>query len=270
LGEDERRTFLTSVTQYIQPRDIRDPDTGVVIKTIRNQLPPHVIDALRAQDWSIRDNKLVQGAVEPGAVELGAVELGAVEPGAMAQLREELIQSETSILHNVLSGNLTGPIPAIQRVGGKIPLIGGMFRSDRPVSAKTAFETGVTRLVRSLQTSPKFAMMEREDVIKRLSVAVRVIDNAQNFISEMAGIDQFLDVIGANATDILGLAREMVSTEDVQQAQTIVNDIEMFRALLGPEIIQSDPEYDRFKANNPAGTQFLWNGPDGWAIWSLD
>lgn len=242
--EQEDRTYLQAVTNFTQPRQVQNPDTGVM-ETVRPQIPPFVADALRMRGFDIPASTVtdVTGApVLTGVTPTPAQQQGAAQPGAeQAEGEAEAEEPDVGLQGKTIyemAPILTGPGPVIGRKLGGIPGLGGPAPEMR--SAKKFVETTQRELVRVLQNNPKYAETERQGIAEEIDLVGQFLLGETAYRQDILGLDQALARREETARRTAESPR--VSRDERQHALNVANGLAEFRKNLIPPVVTTVEE----------------------------
>lgn len=165
-------------------------------------------------------------------------------------------------------GNITGPVPALARWASSIPFLG--INHPEQVSAGSMVPQIRNRIVKALQTNPRYATSERESIIADLNLDPKAFDTPQAYLGRLVGLDQALEDIQEENFEVMTGKRQLVSGETRQHAMDTFQLVDRARQRLMPPRIESKEQLEAFAENNPAGTKFTAKDSDGnWRIWRV-
>lgn len=275
MSEFQKRQFIQAANQYIQPKRVLNPDTGVV-EVVQNKLPAFVVDALRAggivvpqeATGGLGDTADTQPAPdstpEPTPTETKQPSTAPAKEGTEPRAQTSIPGGQT-VFELAGESLVTGPLPSIGERLGRLPLIGG--GAPEMTRARTIVPQLHRDLIRVLQNNPRYAEGERQAIEKETSIEPRFFDNASAFQQRLIGIDDALEVRLKNA--LKTAASEKVGREERTHALNIANAISQFRESLMPPRMNSVEEAREFAASQPPGAKFLFKRPDGnWGIFA--
>lgn len=229
-SEAEDRRFLAAITQYTQPKQIQNPDTGIM-ETTRPTLPVFVSEALQRRGFNLPSDQPAQMPApspapttqeQPSSLGTGQ------EQGGQAPRNLPTTSGKTVF---DLAGLITGPVPAAAEAASRTPLVGQVFRAPQITQARTFMSQAQRDLVRVLQNNPRFAEGERRAIEKEVDISPSVFDDPNAFKDRMIGVDDALSNRLKNALNTAQSNR--VGKEERIQAMNIANAIVNFRELLG-------------------------------------
>lgn len=292
LTPEQERAFIAAVTEYRQPKQFRDPDTGLM-QTRRNEVPSFVRDAFDARGMTLPGGDATVAPAD-AALDLGGTSGSSsptkptpetaetpeqVEAAKFPTLPEDAVIPDPStampeegaggtLLHEVQSGNVTGPVPIFGRLAARIPGLG--VNAPEMTQAGTMFPLMRNRLIKALQTNPRFAVAERQDIMKDIDIDPKVFDSPQAFTERLIGVDRALESIENEVRDVVTGSRSLVSGETRQHALDTLQSVQNFRKIMMPPRMKSRQEAEEFVKSNPSGTQFVAQDDDGsWKIFEV-
>lgn len=279
LSPEEERAFLLSVYDYRQPE--RDPDTGLINR--RPELPDFVRDAFRHRGMSIPGLDGPAPARSESESTARLAQMGGGDPAqALTEQAAATQQTPTiprdaviptwgggrTVADEVLAGNVTGPAPELARGLSRLPGLGIDFPEQ--VSAKQMVPLLRDRIVKALQTNPRYATSERQSIIENLMLDPGLIDTPQNFMDRLISMDRTLEIIEGEMEAVVGGQRTRVSGETRQHAMDTLQTIRHYRDYWLPTRIESKAARDRFIEQAAPGTRFTAKDDQGrWRIWKV-
>ena len=248
--------FVTAVTDYAQPRQVPDPDTGLPTM-VRPVLPPQVQEAIKARP-DVYDQLRRSGVIVEGdrPMAMAGEEIPALTPPPRNK----------SVAQLALEGLVTGPVAAVGELAGRTPGLGGM--APEMTQARSYVPLLQRDLTRVLQNNPRYAEGERQAIEREINISPRVFDNPQAFVDRLVGIDQALDIRYKNALKTAGSPK--VSSIERRHAMNVANALENFRGnLLPPRFEKPDEGFENWRATAEPGSVFLVKTPAGWELKKL-
>jgi len=216
LGEQDERVFQSALTEWLQPRSVPNPDTGVM-ELITPTLPPFVAEAL--------DRRGIDPAIYTAAAEGAANAEVDFSAGGIPTLPPDKTMWGMAEL-------VAGPGPAIRTALDKNPFLGGLFSSPEQTEARAAVEGWVNSFVKVLQTNTKSAV-ERVELKKELGLSPDFWDRPEAYRSRLIGKDVALETMKAAAISVLQAPQSKSTVEDRQEALNRINAIISFQAVMG-------------------------------------
>jgi hypothetical protein len=182
---------------------------------------------------------------------------------------------QPSVGELALSGQVTGPIPALARFLTRIPGLGIDFPEQASIAAE--LPNIRNRIVKALQTNPRYAVMERQDIIANLDIDPKLVDSPQAFVNRLIGVDQFLERLENEMFEVVTGRAQLVSGETRQHAMDTWNTVRYWRGHLLPQRLETREQIERFRDQMPPGTTFTARnrdvlgpeGGEGWGIWQV-
>lgn len=311
LSEEEERTFHSAVAQVRERRT--DPDTGLEIVP---SVPDFVEDSYRTRRVPIPgvESDLVNrpGVDQPVSDQPGKnqAQTGSPPPRNEAESIQQLSQiagedpneavrdrqqtqqqydtlptdaqipawgEGRTIADEVLSGNVSGPTPSIARWLARVPGLG--IRFPEQTSAKQTLSILRNRLVKALQTNPRFAVTERQSIIEDIDIDPSIMDNPQSFMDRLIGVDRQLASLQQEMEQVVSGNRATVSGESRQHAMDTLQTIRYVRGAFLPTRLETRDQVLDFMEDAESGTRFTAKesavlGEEGddntWRIWSVD
>lgn len=273
-SEEERRLFETAVTEYTQARPIIDPVTNRPMvdpqtgepMTVRNELPSFARGLL---DQSTPGAPKPRAQPKPIEADTTQEYTTLPEDAQIPPPDPEGVGGRATLLDHVLAGDVTGPIPSIQRFASRVPGLG--VRADEERSAAKLMEGMTTRLTRALRTNPRFVEGERKELVEKIGLNPQVFDTPQAFAADMAGIDQTLELIESEMRQVVEGRAPMVTGETRGLAADTLHAIENYRKIATPPRIESEQQYEEFAQSAPPGTRYMAQDEDGnWQIYEVE
>lgn len=174
---EQDRRFVTALTNYLQPEQYQDPDTGLMV-TRRNELPSYVRRAAEARGFQIDAES---GAIQPPqdftlrpqqdpqdqAVAQAAAQQMPTVPEESAIPPQD--PGTPTLYEQFESGDVTGPVPTVRR--GIFRLTGDMFvDAAQETEAHTFVSSLKERLIDALRRNPRYAEGEAQRLFKAVDV----------------------------------------------------------------------------------------------------
>lgn len=264
LTPEQERTFLTAITNLRQPQTYRDPDTGLTVER-RNELPDFARRALTQRGYQLTDQGIIAPQRVPQGPEAQAATQAAENSTIPADMQVVAPEEGMPTLYEIgLSGNLTGPIPAIRRFLTRIPGLGINF--DEATSLKQYVTQMNRRVINSLRQNPRYAEGERQDLMASLELDPAIFDSPQSYGARVIGVDDALATIEQELTEVTTNRRELVSGETRQMAMDTLNNVRNFRQQLIPPRATNRQQVEQLIENSPPGTKFLYKSGDQWIM----
>lgn len=164
-----------------------------------------------------------------------------------------------------MGNEFTGPESAIRNLVGSIPFFG--TGGGESTSARQALPIVFKRLVKALQTNPRYAGTERESIENDLSVEPRLWDNSTAFLERMVGIDQALERLEQDSLTALG---SKISLDQRKHELNTLQSITAFRRVLMPPRLETPQLEQEFERENPHGTRVLVKRGNSWVFGRVD
>lgn len=235
LTPDQERVFIAASTQYQQPRQYQNPDTGQ-LETSRPELPPFVADALRKRGQRVPASRPNPFIDEPKP--------GRPQPAPSAERPSKTAWD--------LAPLTTGPVPAAAEMLSRTPLVGDMVQAPQFTQARAFIPQLQRDLVRTLHNNVRYPEGERKAIEKDISIEPRLFDNQVAYRNRLVGIDDALEVRERNAYATAQSAR--VGRDERVQAMNVLNALRNFRENLGvPPRIRTEAEYNEL----PSGGVYI-------------
>ena len=242
--EAQDRQFSSAVTQYTQPIQYQNPDTGL-LETRRPQLPSFATEALRRRGIEPPQTEPRTGL--PGGQSGTGQPIAAEPAGSPAPTGKSIWD---------LSRLATGPLPAAAELAGRTPLLGEFVQAPQMTQARNFIPIVQNNLVRVLQNNPRYAEGERTAIKEEISIEPAVFDTPSAFRNRLIAIDDALQV--REQTAFKTAQSNMVGREERVQAMNILNGLIMFRQNLRvPVRVKNVADW----AKVPAGNEYI--DPDG-------
>jgi hypothetical protein len=239
---EQDRQFVTAVTQYTQPTETKDPETGLT-KLFQPRLPDHVQLAIQTRNLNPRD--LVSGESQvpviskPKVGEIPTTADMASRSIATGANINELPKEVKTVVENApaatfldLAETGTGLVPVL--VGGvmkRVPLdIAGSIAPQFQQS--TALLSGLNnRLVTALQENPRLSEGERKSIKSELDTLPTLLTNTIAFQNKAIAIDAMLESIENRENSIIN--NEKTGVENRKNAQAKLETMKQMRDIIG-------------------------------------
>jgi hypothetical protein len=140
---------------------------------------------------------------------------------------------------------VTGPISGATQTLSGIAGVGQFLRAPQTRQAR-AFVKGFERdVVRVLQNNPRFAVAERQDILKEVTALEgSFLQDPQAWRDDLIGFDNFLAERLRNAQETLESGT--VSREEMQHTLNVFNGLQKAREILGvPPLMPSRSSVDK-------------------------
>lgn len=246
LDPQTERMFMAAVTEYTQPRQFMNPDTGLM-ETRAPELPPFVRDAMSTRPFSS----------------------GQHAPSTGPSMEQEL-ESESPL--NVgsgrtvweMTGQMSGPVAAGARGISSMPGIGGLLPESVHEYGRVAAEVPIVlrEAVTALRSNPRFAEGERQDIQRDLQIDPALWDNPVALKHRITGMDDALAIREQNARRTANSTN--VSGEERRKAMDILNLIVPIRQKIGvPMLVQSPEQARQFMEQGLLQPGQTFRTPDG-------
>lgn len=247
LSPDRERLFEAALTEYMQPRQIQNPETGMV-ETIRPELPGFVQEALRKRGRELPQREVLPtpGAAEKPAA-LGAGPSAAPRAGAVSTPQGQTIWQ--------MRKYLAGPISTFFGTAPRHWPLSVLLSSEPEASVRDYVRLAEGELIRHLQNNPNYPEGERKWIEKNVKL---VGDFLESFFesheskqARLLALDRFLQERAAAALERSvhpGLGRN-----ERQQARRVFDAVQEYRRKLGvPPTVYSEKDL----ASVPIGGEF--------------
>ena len=156
-----------------------------------------------------------------------------------------------------LSPFVTGPGPTTKDIISSIPGLGTVGEIN--TEARTTFQNSINELVKNLQTSPVYAQGERKDIKGDLNLDPRFMDDPAKLRNKLVGVYKYL--YGRLKDAEANSNNPNIPVSQQKQYIQFATTIRDFLPKIGlPPSIYSVQELERYKAANPPGAPFFWNG----------
>lgn len=240
LTEEGERVFQSALTQWLQPRSVPNPDTGVM-ELIVPTLPPFVREAL--------DRRGIDPAIYTESAE--SDDGTGFSSGDIPDLPFEKTLFGASDL-------ITGPVSSISERLSRTPGVSGLAPSAETVQARTRAERQVSELVRVLQNNPRFSETERTAINAEMNIRPAFFDSPEAYRNRLIGVADSLDARKLQARSILDSPRGVTTVEERQWSLRALSAIEGFNSIMGvPPLVKTKDEASQL----PPGS--LFRTPDG-------
>lgn len=243
LGEQEERVFQAALTEWLQPRSVPNPDTGVM-ELITPTLPPFVAEAL--------DRRGIDPAIYTEAA------AGGEDADALNFAEGEIPDVPFDKTLFGASDLITGPLSSLSERASRAPGLGGLVPSPETVQARTRAERQVSELVRILQNNPRFSETERKAINDEMNIRPAFFDTPEAYRNRLVGISDALDARKVQARSILDTPRGATTVDERKWAYRALSAIDGFEAIMGvPPMVKTRDEASQL----PPGS--LFRTPDG-------
>lgn len=240
LTEEGERVFQSALTQWLQPRSVPNPDTGVM-ELIVPTLPPFVREAL--------DRRGIDPAIYTESAE--SDDGTGFSSGDIPDLPFDKTLFGASDL-------ITGPVSSISERLSRTPGVSGLAPSAETVQARTRAERQVSELVRVLQNNPRFSETERTAINAEMNIRPAFFDSPEAYRNRLIGVADSLDARKLQARSILDSPRGVTTVEERQWSLRALSAIEGFNSIMGvPPLVKTKDEASQL----PPGS--LFRTPDG-------
>lgn len=243
LNPEDERAFVNAVTDYTQPKQVFDPDTGQSVMR-QNRLPPYVREAFnRAGKPLPGADKTAPGGGTPGATGTDKFSfendpVGADIPTVWA--RRKNIVGVGASMESFAEGIPLGIGDTLSRSKG-----GADVQGDRQY-----VELRQKTLTTALQNSPRFAETERQALDEAFNISGKAMDSDAAYASRVFAMDDYIDEELRRATHDLTAPNTTVQIR--QAAMKDLANLSHFRMVLGVP-----PKLKPAEAKNlPVGTEF--------------
>ena len=150
----------------------------------------------------------------------------------------------------------TGPIPVTKAFVARIPILGELVDADQNVQAKTFLDNAANQLNKSLATNPRFAEGERQQIMRELQLATRLIDRPEAYQQRLIGLDTLLTELRGKAYRE-GYQNPNLGPDTIRNARAKVGEIDEIRTLIGvPARVSTKADFDALPPNTP----YILNG----------
>lgn len=240
LNENQERRYMAAVTQYTQPIQYQNPDTGM-LEMRRPELPAFAADAMKTRGVS-RD--------QPPPAGTGGEAAPPSDDGAGPENQGQPSQPAQTIWG--LTDLTAGPIPAAAEAIARTPGIGNLFPATEFTQARNFIPVVQRDLIRVLQNNPRYAEGERKAIESEINIKPEIWDNPSAARNRLISLDQALEVREQNAFETSRSPN--VGREERIQAMNVLNAITKFRMNMGvPPRVKTPDEARKL----PSGTQFI-------------
>lgn len=242
LSEAEERRFMSAVAQYTQPSMMPNPATGLM-ESRAPQLPPFVVDALRARGQAVPTPMQPGQPAAPQAATPGAPAVAPIAPVGQppvmqppGQTRPEQPRTSPEAAMGgrtifEMAGDIAGPIPAVGEALSRTPGVGVFVQAPQFTQARNSVDILKRDLTRTLANNPRYAEGERQAIEKDIAIDASVWDTPGAFRQRMIAID---DALALRADSAYKTANSpAVSLPERQQAMNVLNAITHFRQTMG-------------------------------------
>ena len=260
----------SAITVLKTPRqELRsDPVTG---QTTQVTVPPTVPDfvkqaeAARARMFSGQGGGARPAAATPaggqaapapagGAAPAAAPEKAAEGPAAPKAAPSTYSATDPTMFNLATMG--TGPIPVTKAFVARIPILGELVDADENIQAKTFLDNAANQLNKSLATNPRFAEGERQQIMRELQLATRLIDRPEAYQQRLIGLDTLLTELRGKAYRE-GYQNPNLGPDTIRNARAKVGEIDEIRTLIGvPARVSTKADFDALPPNTP----YILNG----------
>jgi len=235
-SEKEDLLFQAAASDYIQGVPYTD-ELGrqrILFRT----LPTYVVEAFQQRGIPL-PTRDVQQPPTPGTPIAGQ-QPSTAQPTPQKAARDG---GEMTMFDMALKGNIAGPVTSLLETAGETPVLGQLFNPKEITQQRATYRGHTRELVRALQDNPKYAIAEREDIIKNiLKIEPKAGDTRQALLNRQIGMDAFLRKREENAYKT---SESAVSKDERLHARNVFNAIRQFRDTLGaPPRITNAQEYE--------------------------
>jgi len=161
-----------------------------------------------------------------------------------------------------VAGKGTGIVPVTASFVAKFPLLGDLAPGEQ--QATSFLRAGVNQLTRSLAVGDRFTEGERRQIMGDLELLPQLIDNPESYRNRLMGLDGLLQSVENRARRSYEDAT--LPRSALQKAAQDYNEARQIRSLLGTADIprvERSPTGQALFNNLPAGSWFVFNGPNG-------